>query len=29
VLFWVGAVPIAGLLLLPFVVETRGRVLTD
>jgi MFS family permease len=29
VLFWVGAVPLAGLLLLPFVVETRGRVLTD
>jgi MFS family permease len=29
VLFWVGAVPIAGLLLLPFVVETRGRALAD
>ena len=29
VLFWVGAVPLAGLLLLPFVVETRGRVLAD
>ena len=29
VLFWVGAVPLAGLLLLPFVIETRGRVLTD
>ena len=29
VLFWVGAVPLVGLLLLPFVVETRGRVLTD
>ena len=29
VLFWVGAVPLAGLLLLPFVVETRGRPLAD
>ena len=29
VLFWVGAVPIAGLLLLPFVVETRGLTLAD
>jgi MFS family permease len=29
VLFWVGAVPLAGLLLLPFVVETRGRALAD
>jgi MFS family permease len=29
VLFWVGAVPLAGLLLLPFVVETRGRTLAD
>jgi hypothetical protein len=29
VLFWVGAAPLAGLLLLPFVVETRGRVLAD
>ncbi len=29
VLFWVGAVPLAGLLLLPFVVETKGRVLID
>ena len=29
VLFWVGAVPIAGLLLLPFVVETRGQTLAD
>ena len=29
VLFWVGAVPLAGLLLLPFVVETKGRVLAD
>lgn len=29
VLFWVGFVPAAGLLLLPFVVETRGRALAD
>ena len=29
VLFWVGAAPLAGLLLLPFVIETRGRVLSD
>ena len=29
VLFWVGAVPLAGLLLLPFALETRGRVLAD
>jgi MFS family permease len=29
VLFWVGAVPLAGLLLVPFVVETRGRALAD
>ena len=29
VLFWVGAVPLAGLLLLPFVVETKGRTLAD
>jgi len=28
-LFWVGAVPLAGLLLMPWVVETRHRVLTD
>lgn len=29
VLFWVGVVPLVGLLLLPLVVETRGRVLED
>jgi MFS family permease len=29
VLFWVGVVPLAGLLLIPFVVETRGRRLAD
>jgi len=29
VLFWVGAVPLLGLLLLPFALETRGRVLAD
>lgn len=28
-LFWVGFVPIAGLLLLPWVIETRGRLLED
>ncbi len=29
ILFWVGLVPIAGLLLLPLVVETRNRELSD
>ena len=29
VLFWVGAVPFAGLLLLPLVIETKGRALAD
>lgn len=29
VLFWVGAVPLFGLLLMPFVIETKGRALTD
>jgi MFS family permease len=29
VLFWVGAVPIVGLLLLPLVIETKGRELAD
>ena len=29
VLFWVGAVPIVGLFLLPFVIETKGLELTD
>lgn len=29
VLFWVGFVPLAGLLLLPLVTETKGRALTD
>jgi hypothetical protein len=28
-LFYVGFVPIAGLLLLPWVIETRGRTLAD
>jgi MFS family permease len=28
-LFWVGAVPLVGLLLIPWVVETRDRVLAD
>jgi MFS family permease len=28
VLFWVGFVPLAGLLLLPLVIETRGKTLT-
>ncbi len=29
VLFWVGCVPLFGLFLLPFVIETKGRELTD
>ena len=29
VLFWVGAVPILGLLTLPLVIETKGRTLED
>ncbi len=29
VLFWVGIVPIIGLLTLPFVIETKGRELAD
>lgn len=29
VLFWVGFVPIVGLLTLPFVIETKGRELLD
>jgi MFS family permease len=29
VLFWVGIVPIIGILLLPLVIETRGRQLLD
>jgi MFS family permease len=29
VLFWVGFVPVIGLLLMPFVIETRGKVLED
>ena len=29
VLFWVGVVPILGLLTLPFVIETRGKMLED
>ncbi len=29
VLFWVGFVPIVGLLTLPFVIETKGRELID
>jgi len=28
-LFWVGAVPLAGLFLMPWVIETRHRVLAD
>ena len=28
-LFWVGAVPLAGLLLMPWVIETRNRPLQD
>ena len=29
VLFWVGAVPIIGIFLLPLVIETRGKELMD
>ena len=29
VLFWVGIIPIVGLLTLPFVIETKGRELID
>ncbi|MBV9214711.1 MAG: MFS transporter, partial [Acidobacteria bacterium] len=29
VLFWVGAIPVLGLLTLPLVIETRGRELED
>lgn len=29
VLFWVGMVPLAGLLFMPWVIETKGRPLTD
>ena len=29
VLFWVGLVPVVGLMMLPWVVETRGRPLLD
>lgn len=29
VLFWIGVVPLAGLLLMPLVIETRGRMLPD
>jgi MFS family permease len=29
VLFWVGIVPVIGILLLPFVIETKGRELLD
>lgn len=29
VLFWVGVVPIIGLLFMPWVIETKGRVLAD
>ena len=28
-LFWVGFIPAAGLLALPWIVETRGRTLQD
>jgi MFS family permease len=29
VLFWVGAVPLVGLVMMPFVIETKGRELAD
>jgi hypothetical protein len=28
-LFWVGFVPLAGLVFLPWVIETKGRALAD
>jgi hypothetical protein len=28
-LFWVGFVPLAGLLLLPWAIEAKGRALAD
>ena len=28
-LFWVGVVPLLGLLTMPWVIETRGRTLAD
>jgi len=28
-LFFVGFVPLAGLVIMPWVIETRGRVLAD
>lgn len=28
-LFWIGFVPLVGLCLLPWIIETKGRVLTD
>ena len=28
-LFWVGVVPLVGLLFLPWVIETKGRTLAD
>ncbi len=29
VLFWVGIIPVIGIFLLPFVIETKGRALAD
>lgn len=29
ILFWVGVIPLVGVLLMPWVVETRGRALAD
>ena len=29
VLFWVGFIPLVGILLMPWVIETRGRALAD
>ena len=29
VLFWVGIIPVIGIFLLPFVIETKGRELLD
>jgi len=28
-LFWIGVIPLVGLLLLPLIIETKGRALRD
>jgi hypothetical protein len=29
ILFWVGVVPVIGILLMPLVIETKGQALAD